>query len=1232
MLEIRNLTKIYQSKTGESVKALDDVSISFPESGMVFILGKSGSGKSTLLNIMGGLDSYDSGEFIIKGKSSKDFAGSDFDAYRNTFIGFIFQEYNVLDDFTVGANIALALELQGKKASPEKINEILSQVDLLNYAKRKPNELSGGQKQRVAIARALVKEPQIIMADEPTGALDSNTGKQIFDSLKKLSEEKLVLVVSHDRDFAERYADRIVELSDGKIISDVTKHEHESVKLSEGIDKLSGQILRIRRGYRLSERDLQMINEYLSANNADILLSGDNRVNDELRSAAGISDRGTVSVFEGTDCEKDVKLRKYEKKDSNFIRSKLPAKNALRMGASGLKHKKFRLTMTVLLSMIAFALFGFADSMAAYNKITSATDSLVDSNVKNASVSLGVRRTVTSADGEVSVYFTNAALNEEDLQYLRQTTGLEFVPVYTGSVTSGDYNSGWSIASMMKNHAQTEVYTGKIHGMVALDSDQIAKTGYRLVGRMPQKKGEIVITELMYRQFNEFGFVNSQHNESVLTGNLVMEPGSSNSIIGKHLTLSGGMMYAPNNGYSFEIVGVLDTGFDYVRYESFLPEDENTIPGQEESNMLVDNVLRMEIESELNYGFHALGYTTGEDIDEIAEMFAANMNTSLGTPFHGWESSYYISVTDPSVQSDEDKGGIGIFYGNRLSEGAPSSVLSNLKNYIRWIDGVERTALAASEVVLPSSIVESLYPQNATVTVDVNALKNKAIELNLFEESHWAETEAEIYVYERLKQAAAFAYIDQMLEDPDVMNAVKEYAEDHGYGDQVNDAAGAREFWRSRWINERNYEPPVNDPTGFQTYDQIEAYLNDKLAPTVVALFGLDTSFAEFDSVVERLMDWIEYVTVSEPTLSIDQWQVRDLLMDRAIERDIVKEELWKNADFVEMMLASSYEFSSEFNWDTAPDGEKNYQAQNFYRWYLGDQEHGYNRNPYGPESGEALEQTSKKLMLGMSGMTEAEFLSSLVIERFEENHELQNSTSLGVYDFKIVGIYDSSKYQQNMIINDTVLPDYQNWLSENGNGFYYTEEIAEHADGIWSYVMAPMGSDVSVIRQLVEMSYDESGDLKFMLQNPIMDTLDSFNSFIEMGSKIFLYVGIGFAVFSALLLMNFISTSISYKKREIGVLRAVGARSSDVFKIFFGEALMIAAINFLLSTATVIAAIIVTNQLMHKNGISITLLHYGVRQFILMLLISIVVALLASFLPVNSIAKKKPVDAIKDR
>ena len=158
MLEIRNLVKVYKAKGGAEVRALDDVSVKFEEKGMVFLLGKSGSGKSTLLNLCGGLDAPDSGEIIIKGRSSKDFSQSDFDSYRNTFVGFVFQEYNILDEFTVEDNIALALELQGKNKNKEQVNAIQEQVDLANFAKRKPNTLSGGQKQRVAIGSAIASD------------------------------------------------------------------------------------------------------------------------------------------------------------------------------------------------------------------------------------------------------------------------------------------------------------------------------------------------------------------------------------------------------------------------------------------------------------------------------------------------------------------------------------------------------------------------------------------------------------------------------------------------------------------------------------------------------------------------------------------------------------------------------------------------------------------------------------------------------------------------------------------------------------------------------------------------------------------------------------------------------------------------------------------------------------------------------------------------------------------
>ena len=190
MLEVRNLVKCYSTKGGVTVRALDDVSVKFPERGMVFLLGKSGSGKSTLLNVSGGLDQPDSGEVIVKGRSSAEFSSADFDSYRNTFVGFIFQEYNILNEFTVEQNISLALQLQNKPNDKEAVEALLEKVDLAGLGKRKPNTLSGGQKQRVAIARALIKEPEIIMADEPTGALDSNTGKQVLDTLKKLLNSK----------------------------------------------------------------------------------------------------------------------------------------------------------------------------------------------------------------------------------------------------------------------------------------------------------------------------------------------------------------------------------------------------------------------------------------------------------------------------------------------------------------------------------------------------------------------------------------------------------------------------------------------------------------------------------------------------------------------------------------------------------------------------------------------------------------------------------------------------------------------------------------------------------------------------------------------------------------------------------------------------------------------------------------------------------------------------------
>ncbi len=251
MLELRNISKIYQTKT-RSVAALDGVSFTLPEKGLVFILGRSGSGKTTMLNMLGGLDAPSEGELLVDGVSSRDFKQTDFDNYRNRYVGFVFQEYHLLNDYTVADNIALALELQGDLTQEErqqKIAAALSQVDLAGYGDRNTGELSGGQKQRVAIARALVKDPPMILADEPTGALDRKTGRQLFDLLKEISKDKLVVVVSHDEDFAHEYADRILELEEGKIISDTAPIESQTAQKEQAV--FPSQKLSIRVASRL---------------------------------------------------------------------------------------------------------------------------------------------------------------------------------------------------------------------------------------------------------------------------------------------------------------------------------------------------------------------------------------------------------------------------------------------------------------------------------------------------------------------------------------------------------------------------------------------------------------------------------------------------------------------------------------------------------------------------------------------------------------------------------------------------------------------------------------------------------------------------------------------------------------------------------------------------------------------------------------------------------------------
>lgn len=340
MLELKNVRKTYRTKAG-TVNALDGVSLTFPTTGLVFISGKSGCGKTTLLNVIGGLDGIDDGEIYIQDKGFSTFSAKEYDSYRNTFVGFVFQEYNLLAEYTVEYNIKIAMELQGRPVDEAAFERLLKDVEIEELRNRKPSELSGGQRQRVAIARALVKEPRIIMADEPTGALDSATGAQVLELLKKLSKDKLVIVVSHDSEFAEKYADRIVHLVDGKVVDDITFTEKE---ILSNVSEQENAVV-VKEGSELSPQE------------KDIL-------------AKAVKERKKIELTEKL-CFRDKQTTgevvKAALEPIAFKKSKMKLKSSAYLGVKSLVVKPVRLAITVLISALAFAVFGLFDTVATFN-------------------------------------------------------------------------------------------------------------------------------------------------------------------------------------------------------------------------------------------------------------------------------------------------------------------------------------------------------------------------------------------------------------------------------------------------------------------------------------------------------------------------------------------------------------------------------------------------------------------------------------------------------------------------------------------------------------------------------------------------------------------------------------------------------------------------------------------------------------------------------------------------
>ncbi len=618
MFEVRNLTKIYRPKSGAEVKALDDVSLFFEETGMVFLLGKSGSGKSTLLNICGGLDAPTEGEIIVKGRSSKDFTQSDFDSYRNTFVGFVFQEYNILNEFSVEDNIALALELQNKPKDKAAIKKILADVDLEGIQNRKPNTLSGGQKQRIAIARALIKDPKIIMADEPSGALDSVTGKQVFDTLKSLSKDRLVIVVSHDRDFAEQYGDRIIELKDGRVISDVSKNSEKQKPVTKNIDAMEN-ILRVRGGAELDKADLEEIKAFLSRAEDDVIITSGKKEVSGFKAANRINENGEREVFKETTAKPS---KAYQPEDCRFISSRLPLKHAIKIGLSGLKSKPVRLFFTSLLCIASFIIFGLLSTMSLYNSGAIFKKSMANSNQSVIRVKKEYEVDIQSYQNEKpylsykEVYKTD--FTPEELEKLKDTYGRKaFGGVETDS-TFVVYNS------------QHAFWMNRIDFVAFVPKDNvICRT---IKGDYPENDNEVCISS--YTADVLFNCKTYDENRRIIN---FTKP---EDVIGKTIHILGRL---------YTITGIFDSGEIDEKYNILKSEADKT-----ELEQLVNS-----FETTLEDGLHFVAFSTENAVRTIAAERAENHQQAHDyralvsvVDFYGisklpeYANSYYAGVSE----------------------------------------------------------------------------------------------------------------------------------------------------------------------------------------------------------------------------------------------------------------------------------------------------------------------------------------------------------------------------------------------------------------------------------------------------------------------------------------------------------------------------------------------------------------------------------------------------------
>ncbi|MCD8149060.1 MAG: ATP-binding cassette domain-containing protein [Clostridiales bacterium] len=1207
MLQIRNVCKRYQ--TGKLVqKALDDVTLNFRDSEFVAILGPSGSGKTTLLNVIGGLDHYDSGDLIINGVSTEEYQDRDWDSYRNHTIGFVFQSYNLIPHQTILSNVELALTISGisRRQRRQRAMDALAQVGLADQAGKRPAQLSGGQMQRVAIARALVNSPDILLADEPTGALDSDTSLQVMDLLKEVAKSRLVVMVTHNPELAETYATRIVRLKDGRICADSNPYVPETGKTEQPAihANMGRSAMSPWTAITLSFNNLRTkkARTLLTAFAGSIGIIGIALI---LAISSGVNDY--VQILEAqmaTEYPLEIEQAYYD--ITAYVSARGGTSSLLGTGSDSEESSSingFSASDTVDITALIYNIF----SGQASNDLASLKEYL-------ESGGSGIEDLVTDIEYDFGVTPQIYQDNTEDVVQVHPDHFFDALGF--GSTTSTN--------SIMSSIVDTDVFSQ------LPDSDDLYKDSYTvLAGRWPESWNECVMVmdseggttdlALYVMGFEDIAGLEDMISQFI-DGDIVDQP-----------EITGTYSYDDFLGVTFKVVNSTDFYAYDSQYQIWADKSEDESYVQELVNngetLTVVGVVTVNENAGSEILSHGINYLPSL-IEHLAKEAAESeiVKQQLANP------DINVFTNEPFGEEETD----GSFDLNSLFEVD--------EELFRDVITVDESALEDLFGSLSSDLSGSLGSGSGS-SIDLSDMVDlSSIELELPDTDDISLSE----LLSGLEITASGEDLSQIASD--LLSSYQSYVSGNSQADvtQLGDAFLAYlQTDAAQDILMEHLLEIIESNGGLQiSTDQLQTLVTDVL--TDFQSYAAEQGYTDISQMDVYLNEYLE-TTRAREILNI--WAASNLQFDLS-DMTISQEQLGS----LTSDLVSGYQTYAASD-SSAPDPD---QISDSFVEYLGTDEaqqiltEGLEQM-IDTESLESQIAAALQTYMNEAAASMAESLSEQLESQISQTAE-QISAQISA---EIQKQLSADMSQMETVLAEAISIDTESLV----NAFTIDMDISDLSDILTSLLSSGTTTYEDNLESLGYTDFSSPDSISiypkdFECKDAVIDILNDYNdrmsaageedkvvtfsdsvgSLMSMVTEIvniLSYVLIAFVaislVVSSIMIGVITYISVLERKQEIGILRAIGASRHNISEVFNAETGIIGLAAGLLGIALTVILIQPVNRLIHSySGIEELSVHLPLRYAVLLILLSIALTLLAGMLPSRKAAKSNPVEALR--